>query len=159
GSMMRAILVAISAAALGGCIVSRFDPEPPQTPLPDALPAVQREAVQLPDPWWTLFDDPVLDGLVEEALAHNTDVAVAAARVAQARAALRMTNADRLPQLDVEAGATRSKNSADVLVFPGAQRTQTTYTVQGAVAFELDFWGRYERASESARAELLSTEL
>ena len=42
--------------------------------------------------------------------------------------------------------------------FPGVDRYRTTYTVQGAVGYELDLWGRYQRASESARAQLLNTE-
>src|SRR5690606_11023808 len=48
--------------------------------------------------------------------------------------------------------------SAEIMSFPGVERTLETYTVQGAVSFELDFWGRYQRASESARAQLLNTE-
>lgn len=157
--MLKRTLIALGiAAALSGCIVSKVDPQKPDLPLPDSLPAVEREAVQLPDPWWTLFGDPVLNQLVDEALEHNTDVAVAAARVEQARAALRSTNANRLPTLDLEANASRAKTSADIVQFPGVQRTQTSYTVQGAVGYELDFWGRYQRASESARAQLLNSE-
>ena len=145
--------------ALSGCIVSRVDPEKPELPLPAALPAPApaETAVQLPDPWWTIFDDAVLNQLVDEALANNTDVRIAAARVAQARAALRITNADRLPTLDVQGNATRSKDSA-LTSFPGVDRYSTVYNVQGVVGFELDLWGRYQRASESARAQLLNTE-
>jgi multidrug efflux system outer membrane protein len=112
----------------------------------------------LPDPWWTLFSDATLNSLIEEALAHNTDVAVAAARVEQARAALRISNADRLPSLDVQGDVTRAQASS--LLAPAAteDRKLTTYTVQGAVGFELDFWGRYLRASQSARAQLLNSE-
>jgi multidrug efflux system outer membrane protein len=155
--MMKKTCLVLAAVALSGCIVSKVDPQKPDLPLPNALPAVEREAVDLPNPWWKLFGDPVLDALMEEALDHNTDVAVAAARVAQARALLRSANADRLPWLDLQGQANRAKSSEEV-TFPGAERIQTTYTVQGIVSFELDFWGRYQRASESARAQLLSTE-
>jgi len=154
---MKKTCLVLAAVALSGCIVSKVDPQKPDLPLPNALPAVEREAVDLPNPWWKLFGDPVLDALMEEALDHNTDVAVAAARVAQARALLRSANADRLPWLDLQGQANRAKSSEEV-TFPGAERIQTTYTVQGIVSFELDFWGRYQRASESARAQLLSTE-
>ena len=65
-------------------------------PLPEALPAqpaaggdAVTPTASLPDPWWTIFGDPTLDALIDEALAHNTDVAVAAARVAEARAQAR----------------------------------------------------------------------
>jgi len=143
---------------LSGCFVSRVDPEKPELPLPAALPAQADSSAQLPDPWWTIFHDPTLDKLVEEALAHNPDVAVAAGRVAEARAGLRITNADRLPNVDVEGDATRSKDSLFVNNIPGISRYRTIYTVQGAVSYELDLWGRYQRASESARAQLLNTE-
>ncbi|HET9446840.1 MAG TPA: efflux transporter outer membrane subunit [Steroidobacteraceae bacterium] len=153
----RVLMVAV-LLGLGGCIVSRVDPQKPEQPLPAALPAQSDQAVQLPDPWWTIFRDPTLDKLVDEAIAHNPDIAVAAGRVAEARAGLRIVNADRLPNLDVEGDATRSKSSSLVNNFPGAERYLTTYTVQGAVGFEIDLWGRYQRASESARAALLNTE-
>ncbi|HEY8539000.1 MAG TPA: efflux transporter outer membrane subunit [Steroidobacteraceae bacterium] len=155
---MRKTILVLAAVALSGCIVSKVDPQKPDLPLPDSLPAVERETVDLPNPWWKLFGDPVLDELIEEALDHNTDVTVAAARVAEARALLRATNADRLPSLDIQGEANRAKSSAEVFSFPGMERIQTTYTVQGIVGFELDFWGRYQRASESARAQLLNTE-
>ena len=57
-----------------------------------------------------------------------------------------------------EGNATRSKDSAFVNTVPGLDRNRTIYTVQGAVGYELDLWGRYQRASESARAQLLNTE-
>jgi multidrug efflux system outer membrane protein len=149
---------ALLPLALSGCFVSRVDPEKPELPLPVALPQQAEQSVQLPDPWWTIFRDPTLDGLVDEAIAHNPDIAVAAGRVAEARAGLRIVNADRMPSVDVEADATRTKRSGLVNSFPGVDRYQTTYTVQGAVGYELDLWGRYQRASESARAQLLNTE-
>jgi multidrug efflux system outer membrane protein len=144
--------------SLSGCFVSKVDPEKPQLPLPAALPAQQDATAQLPDPWWTIFHDATLDKLVEEALAHNPDVTVAAGRVAEARAGLRITNADRLPNVEVQGDATRSKDSLLVNNIPGVSRYRTIYTVQGAVGYELDLWGRYQRASESARAALLNTE-
>jgi multidrug efflux system outer membrane protein len=144
--------------SLSGCFVSKVDPEKPELPLPAALPAQADASTQLPDPWWTIFHDPTLDKLVEEALAHNTDVRIAAGRVAEARAGLRITNADRLPNFQIQGDATRSKDSSLVNTFPGVDLERTTYTVQGAVGYELDLWGKYQRASESARAALLNTE-
>src|SRR5262245_51264413 len=152
------ILSALLPLALSGCFVSRVDPEKPELPLPVALPAQADATAQLPDPWWTIFNDATLDKLVDEALAHNPDVAVAAGRVAEARAGLRITNADRLPNIDLEGDATRSKDSLFVNNIPGVRRERTIYTVQGAVGFELDVWGKFQRASESARAALLNTE-
>ena len=152
------VVGALLPLVLSGCIVSRVDPEKPELPLPAALPAQPDASAQLPDPWWTIFHDETLDKLVDEALAHNADVAVAAGRVAEARAGLRIVNADRVPNLQVQGDATRSKASSLVNDFPGVELERTTYTVQGAVGYELDLWGRYQRASESARAALLNTE-
>jgi len=145
------------AILLGGCVVTRIDPQVPEQTLPDALSEPIETSVSLPDPWWRMFEDPVLDELIDEALANNPDVSIAAARVAEARAGLRIANADRLPSIDVRSDATRTKDS-EILSVPGFERTRTLYTVQGAVAYELDFWGRYQRASEAARAQLLATE-
>ncbi len=154
----RSILLALLSVALGGCVVSRVDPGAPELPLPDALPPPSMTTTALPDPWWTLFNDSTLDGLMKEALEHNPDVAIAAARVEEARAILRIANADRLPFLNVEGSATRTKDPAFLTEAVGQDRHRTTYTVQGVVGYELDLWGRYQRASQSARAQLLSTE-
>lgn len=156
--MRNTILVLAISAALSGCVVSRVDPEKPELPLPASLPAVEVQTVDIPNPWWTIFGDPTLNQLIDEALQHNTDVAVAAARVAQARALLTITNADRLPSVDLEARSTRSKTSEDITSIPGVSRYQNTHVVQGAVGYELDLWGRYQRASEAARADLLNSE-
>ena len=80
--MRNVLIVGAVSIALSGCIVSRVDPQKPELPLPEALPAQTLQTTQLPDPWWTIFADPTLDQLVDEALTHNPDVVVAAARVA-----------------------------------------------------------------------------
>ena len=163
----RVTLTAAIAAALGGCFVSKVDPQKPELPLPDALPAQIDQATQtspLPNPWWTLFGDARLDELIAEALQHNPDAQIAAARVQEARSYLRIANADRLPTVNLEGDATRSKQSEASLAqqglgnIPGFPTHQTLYTVQGTVGYELDLWGKYQRASESARAQLLNTE-
>lgn len=156
--MRNVLLLAVMSSVLTGCVVSSVDPQKPELPLPDALPAQSAQTVALPDPWWTLFNDSTLNSLVEEALDHNPDVAVAAARVAQSRAVLGITNADRWPALDLQGNVTRSKDSAYVNSTPGIDLHQTIYTVQGGASFELDLWGKYLRASQSAREQLLNTE-
>ncbi|MGH8184978.1 MAG: efflux transporter outer membrane subunit [Steroidobacteraceae bacterium] len=156
--MHELAIVGALGAILSGCLVTRVDPQKPELPLPDALPPQADAAQPLPDPWWQIFRDETLDRLVDEALDNNPDVAIVAGRVAEARAALRITNADRVPALDLEADATRAKDSELFTPVPGLDRHRTVYTVQGAVGYELDLWGRYQRASESARAQLLNTE-
>lgn len=160
----RVTLMAAVAAALGGCFVSKVDPQKPDLPLPDALPQQVAETSPLPNPWWTLFNDAKLNELIVEALKHNPDAQIAAARVMEARSYLRIANADRLPTVNLEGNATRNKQSEASLAqqglgdIPGFETQQTLYTVQGTVAYELDLWGKYQRASESARAQLLNSE-
>lgn len=153
----KSISLVAMLALLSGCVVSRVDPGKPELPLPADLPGATGAAVLLPDPWWSIFDDATLSGLMDEALAHNPDVAVAAARVNEARAVLRIVNADRVPSVGVEASAARSK-SPEFRTPLGTDRHDTAYTVQGVVGFELDLWGKYLRASQSARAQLLRSE-
>lgn len=157
-SMRNVLSIVAVSGLLGGCVVSSVDPQKPELPLPAALPAQSEQTVALPDPWWTLFNDETLNSLIEEALDHNPDVAIAAARVAQSRAVLGITNADRWPAIDLQGNVTRSKDSAYVNSTPGIDLHQTIYTVQGGASFELDLWGKYLRASQSAREQLLNTE-
>ena len=85
----------------------------------------------VPDNWWRLYDDPVLDGLIADALAHNTDVRAAAARLARGRAALREVKVDRLPQGGLSAGATRGRD-------PGTSDTTTSFDAGLQVAYEVE---------------------
>ncbi|MCE3284436.1 MAG: efflux system, outer rane lipoprotein NodT family, partial [Steroidobacteraceae bacterium] len=152
-------LTAAFATVLGGCALTREPVNTPRLPLPDALPAVDGAAADLPSPWWTLFADDTLDALIREALASNVDLQAAAARVAEARALAGIAGADRWPTLDLEAGAVRSRDSS--LTSPpsnGDETTRTDYLVRGVVAYEVDLWGRYAHSSDAARARLLATE-
>jgi len=143
---------------LGGCIVSRVDVARPDLPLPETLPAGATTAPSAPPAWWKVFGDARLDALMDEALVHNADLAIAAARVLESRAQLRTTTADRLPAINVEGNATRGEESALNSQFPGAGMERTSYSAQGTVAYELDLWGRYSRAGEGARARLIASE-
>ena len=127
------------ALVLSACALTREPVRKPDLPLPEVLPAVTGATAALPDPWWILFDDPALDAMIREALTQNTDVTAAAARVAEARALAQIAGADRLPSLDLEAGATRGRNS--VLFAPDLEpdgSIQNEFAVRGAVRYEVD---------------------
>ena len=108
--------IAVSALALAACAAGP-DYAPPATPAGAAgqFVAASSDAVQplapVPSDWWRLYDDPVLDGLIADALAANTDVRAAVARLARARAALREVKIDRLPQIDADASVTRGRET------------------------------------------------
>ena len=107
--------------------------------------------------WWQIYQDPTLQALLTDALAHNLDVRIAATRVEQAAAALGSTRLQQLPQAAVSFGAERQRTSQYTLL-PGEPPINNVFTAQGSLSYEVDFWGKYRRASEAARAQLLSTE-
>src|SRR3546814_1751456 len=160
---MRSVTIAAAVALLAGCTVGP-DYERPATELPAAWPAGEsvtadagREATTVRSDWWRTYDDPILVRLVERTLTANDDIQLAAARVAEARAILRFTEADRLPQLDAEASAGRMRSSGD-LIQAGAPRTVSNFRLAGLLSYEGDLWGRLARADEAARASLLASE-
>jgi multidrug efflux system outer membrane protein len=104
--------------------------------------------------WWELFNDPTLNALVKQALADNKDVRIAVSRIAESHAFLRFTGADSWPRLDIAGGAERGD-------FVGGRRSPTTdnnYFIAPVLSWEIDFWGKFARATESARAEMMASE-
>lgn len=104
--------------------------------------------------WWELFDDPTLYSLVSIALNENKNVLIAASRIEEARALLGFTKADALPRVDIEAMASRG-NLAGVAK---TESVNNNYYIAPVLSWEIDFWGKFRRANESALAELLATE-
>lgn len=106
--------------------------------------------------WWDVFQDPQLQELIRTALNQNYDVRIAATRIMEARAQLGITRADQLPT--IYAGAS-SVNERVPKQKPINQEYETNaHTVGASMVWELDFWGKYRRATEAARADLLATE-
>ena len=106
--------------------------------------------------WWQVYGDPALQSLLRESLANNLDVRIAAARVDQARAALGSARLQQLPQIGVTANATRQRTSAYELP-AGTPPLNDAFAVEGALSYEINFWGKYRRATEAARAQLLQS--
>jgi outer membrane protein, multidrug efflux system len=104
--------------------------------------------------WWQVYGDPALQTLIREGLANNLDVRIAAARVDQARAALGSTRLQQLPQIGVTADATRQRTSVYELPV-GTPPLNNAFAAEGTLSYEIDFWGKYRRATEAARAQLL----
>ena len=103
--------------------------------------------------WWKAFGDPVLDELVVRADRNSTSVQLAAARLNQARALLRAADADRLPQVGVSAGASRSNNAT-----PGFTNPSTLLSAGASVAWEADVFGRLAKASQAAALDAQASE-
>jgi NodT family efflux transporter outer membrane factor (OMF) lipoprotein len=149
--MKHLLIAATSALALAACTTVGPDYRSPTSAAPAqeslvgaASPAFTGE--EPPGRWWSLFQDPVLDGLVEQALERNTDLRVAAANLAQARAVLREVRAGRLPTTNVSGGA----SYAD----PGPGGADVVFDAGLDVGYQVDLFGRIRRATEASRADV-----
>ncbi len=158
------LFFAALAAALSGCLVGP-NYHRPKVDLPDtyrdaappaAAPSTASTETSLGDAkWWTLFQDPELQSLVHTALQNNYDVQIAASRVLQARSQVVITRSDQFPAVSGVAGDSGLRQPA-LGAFPAFAYNAADLGL--SVAWNLDFWGRYRRATEAARASLLSTE-
>jgi multidrug efflux system outer membrane protein len=125
--------------------------------------AAPNEATSVADlAWWQLFRDPALQGLIREALAANQDLAIATARVDEARAAVGIAKADLYPQIAAGLGGAYGQPVSDKLrsssfVSNGSTSAQGFYTASLSAAWELDLWGRVRNARDAAFADLLAT--
>ncbi|MDB5675033.1 MAG: efflux system, outer rane lipoprotein NodT family, partial [Sphingomonas bacterium] len=104
--------------------------------------------------WWRGFGDPALAALVERALANNSDIAIAAARVREARANERLARAQLLPTLDAGLGAGRSRS---VSAF-GTPLEQSFAQPQLQAGYEVDLFGRLADSASAARSSYLASE-
>ncbi len=163
--MIRPRLTLLALAiplALAGCALG------PDYQRPDArvaLPESYANAAAASDPttapavdsrWWNLFGDAQLTALVDQALASSPDALTAAARIEEADAVLRQVDAALLPQIDANAGVSRSRTILPNAVEPTGL-LRNTNKIGLSTSFELDVWGRLRRASEAARAQALGT--
>jgi multidrug efflux system outer membrane protein len=105
--------------------------------------------------WWELFQDKDLEALIDTALIINQDVLIAASQIEEARAVLGYNKADLWPSLGYDGSGARSKVN-----IPSLGVTDPFNNFQGAasLAWELDFWGKFRRSTEAARAELVASE-
>src|SRR5947209_3095489 len=106
--------------------------------------------------WWQLYQDPVLTQLIHTAIAQNYDVRIAAARVLEAQAQVGITRSNQFPSASVGADIYSQQNAKVTKVFPAYQVNAGQLSL--SVIWNLDFWGKYRRQTEAARAQLLATE-
>ena len=153
---MRRIL-AISLAGLAAC-ATQPDYQRPAV----ELPASWRQAaprIAADGRWWRIYDDVLVDELIEEAFAANADLAIAAARVDEARGILGEARSFRRPTLDAQGSAGRQQISTRTAVAPpGIPREYSTYRGTLNLSYEVDLFGRLAAGVEAARAELQASE-
>ena len=106
--------------------------------------------------WWDVFQDPVLVELIHTALRQNYDARIAATRVLEAQDQLGITRANQFPSAALGAGLSSQQNAKVTNLFPPYQVNAGQLNL--SVIWNLDFWGKYRRQTEAARAQLLATE-
>ena len=161
GARDTALRVGLLAALSSGCMAGP-NYKKPTVPEPAVYRGVSAEQSAKPDvasfgdqKWWDAFQDDALRDLIRAALQQNYDVRIAAARVVEARALLGIVRADQLPEVTAGASAVNQRLPQS----PGRPPIETSaIQVSLSAAWELDFWGKFRRATESARASLLSEE-
>jgi multidrug efflux system outer membrane protein len=105
--------------------------------------------------WWEVYQDEQLRSLIRTALRQNYDVRIAGARILQAQAQLGITRANQFPNVAAGADISDQRNAKSAFL-PAFERSTGQLNV--SAAWELDFWGKFRRATEAARANLLASE-
>ncbi len=154
--------MSVLTLTLTGCTVGP-NYHRPKVPLPPAYPATARTSSPGlgslgEQQWWKVFDDPALQNLIRKARTNNPSIAIAAARVALVRAQISALRSSYSPEVDAVANESLQRISPI-----GLPKDRTSgnpagsATIFGAQAsWEIDFWGKYRRANEAARASLLA---
>lgn len=155
--MRNPALLLLVALSLTGCI-SLPTLREAELPLPERWPAAnQDEARKIAPDWWQAFGDPALDAVMEEALAHNADLQLAAARITEAQATLGSARADQYPSAQIGAGMGRNR-ATEKGSFPIPSPVNNKFQVNLEAAYEVDLWDRYAQATQAARSDLLASE-
>jgi multidrug efflux system outer membrane protein len=160
--MKKTAAIALLAVALTGCTVGPHYKRPP-VDVPDAYRGIDQEnagkteAASLADQkWWEVFQDQQLQQLIHTALEQNYDVRIAAARILEAEAQLGITRSNQFPQVNAGAATSIQRIPAEATLTVATNGSATQLSL--SAAWELDFWGKFRRATEAARANLLASE-
>jgi len=152
--MQRIVLYSFLAFMAGGCAVGpKFKKPEIDTPEKYIYSHNRDSIINLK--WWKIFNDTILRTLIDSALVNNKDVRIAASRINEAAFVVGYNRADLLPAIGYNGSAIRGNNGQS-----GAPLYETgnLFSGVGNIYWELDFWGKYRRATEAAKAELLASE-
>jgi multidrug efflux system outer membrane protein len=153
---LKIILLALLITGLSGCAVGPNFQKPVVTsPAEFRFDLTGVDTAEVLS-WWELFNDPVLDTLIWISLEDNKDVRIAAARIEEARANMRFSKSYMWPYIGYE-GNIFSGNVNNVLI-TGNTDHNTNYYAAPVLSWELDFWGKYRRLTESSREEMFALE-
>jgi multidrug efflux system outer membrane protein len=157
---MKQLMFLTIAVLLAGCAVGPNYKRPAvnvPTDYRDSMPAQTAATPSLGNEnWWQVYQDPVLEQLIHTALQQNYDVRIAAARVLEAQAQVGITRANQFPSASLGAGLSSEQNAKVSNLFPAYQVNDGELNL--SVIWNLDFWGKYRRQTEAARAQMLASE-
>ena len=158
--MSKRILCGVILALLTGCMTVGPDYKRPVIDAPAAWRFEEKEVRDLANTaWWQQFNDPVLNGLVGTALEQNKDLLIATARIEEFFGRYFSTRGDQFPSAGGNADAFRQRLSEKSFSrFDGKDNPYNQYEAYLNAGWEIDFWGKFRRATEATRAELLGTE-
>jgi NodT family efflux transporter outer membrane factor (OMF) lipoprotein len=149
---LLSLSLALGACAVGPRYVAPQPPRAAAAPFVSSGPAGEDQP--LPALWWRLYQDPVLDGLVRQALSENESLKVAAANLAYAQALLDQAKAGRYPSTSLTAGPQYGRSATSLLV---AAPAAWAYTAGFTASYQVDLFGRIRRAIEQASANVEAT--
>ena len=151
----------IVACLLAACATTHVEPPAPVAPEVQykEAGAWQRApaAAPVPEQWWTLFGDPVLDDLQRRLVIGNETLKSAVAAVSSARAAYEASRSAMYPSLSAGLSATRADNAGSTGA-PVARGPGNTLSLSATASWEVDLWGRLSEASRGAQASLQASE-
>ena len=159
--MMKHFLFFFILINLISCTLIGPDYKRPEINLPNTYhqESIKENVVTDLNNWWKLYEDPLLNELIDKALIKNTDINAAIARLEEADAYLKQVGAALIPSVDLTSQANRTKATENGIVPSSFVKPyRKNFNVQLGTSFELDFWGRLRRAKESARAEYISSQ-
>lgn len=153
---MNSIKIALPLAAIllfGGC---SFTPK-----LQDVnftMPADMTEQnLTINSNWWEQYNDPKLNALIEEGLKNNKDLQIAMLNIESARVSLRLEQAEWLPTINAQGGASRQKSSQEAYTSSGVSRVYNDFSLSAVLSYEIDLWGKVASSNKAARAALLAS--
>jgi len=149
----------LPALVLAGCVNLAPDYQQPQAPIPQQWPtSAELGSASAQIGWQAFFLDARLRQVIEQALANNRDLRVAALNVEKARALYRVQRAEQLPTINAAGSGTHSRTPAS-LSGTGSARTTHQYSAElGLSGYELDLFGRIRNLSEAALEDYLALE-
>jgi multidrug efflux system outer membrane protein len=157
---MKKLLFLTIAVLFAGCAVGPNYKRPTvnvPTDYRDSMAAQTAAALSFGNEnWWQVYQDPVLEQLIRTALQQNYDVRIAATRVLEAQAQVGITRANQFPSASLGAGVSSEQNAKVSNLSPAYQVNEGQLNL--SVIWNLDFWGKYRRQTEAARAQMLASQ-